>query len=385
MFYTYYFTYYISMIPDCTLVTACYDLTNYKQTSRSPSDSIKSMTELLHTRCYLVIYTDDVMIEHIREIRKKYEKITKYIVGPLESVKNAEWIEKIRENREIYHPTQDNRTSPESHFICCNKFQFVLDTIESNPFGTRKFGWIDANLGDRLSKICINYTNHILLNVLVNCSEKFHIQILNSTQKKYIEPENLREYYSEYRWVVCGCLFITGKEAGVPILQFMIQHFIDTTLAGYGHGEEMLYLKLLEEKQFKNSIAKSYGDYTNILNNFIRTSEGFWYIYKNVICNYIHHGYMQECFECCMKLAEDTEAYRSEMKPDNCECYFIALFIGYICAYYVDRAKAVELADKIKLYIQILPEFKFEYMKREEYHREQLSYVYMETSKGPHL
>jgi hypothetical protein len=374
------------MIPDCTLVTACYDLTKYKASCRSPMESIQSIKDLLHIRCYLVIYTDEIMINHIREVRKKYENITKYIVGPIESLKNADWIlDKIRKNREIYHPTKDDRTSAESHFICCNKFQFVLDTIYSNPFGTSKYGWIDSNLGDNLSKICINYKSNMLLNVLTKCSQNFHIQVLNTTNKKFAKSEHLHEYYSEYRWVACGCLFITGRDVGVSILQFLYQHFIDTTNAGYGHGEEMLYLKLFENKELSKKVVKSYGDYSNILNNFIRTTEGFWYIYKNVICNYIHYGYMQDCFECCMKLVDDMESYDSEMKPDHCECYFIALFIGYICAYYVDRTKAIQLANKIHLYIDITPEIKFEYMKRESYHKERLAYAFIETKDGPYL
>jgi hypothetical protein len=373
------------MIPDCTLVTACYDLTKYRETSRTPSIAIKSMKELLLTRCYLIIYTDDIMIEQIREIRQKYENITKYIVGPIESVKNAEWIEQIRKNREIYYPTKDERTCPESHFICCNKFQFVLDTIYSNPFGTSKFGWIDSNLGDNFSKICVNYKNNMLLNVLARCSDKFHIQILNATDKKFIQPEHLREYYDKYRWVVCGCLFVTGRDVGISVLQFMVRHFIDTTIAGYGHGEEMLYLKLLEDKELNTRISKSYGDYSNILNNFIRTTEGFWYIYKNVVCNYIHHGYMQECFECCVKIVEDMEQFPDEMKPDFCECYFLYLFFAYICGYNVDRTKSIELARKMRLLINIIPELKAEYMKRESYHGTQLAYAFIEPKEGPQL
>ena len=33
----------------------------------------------------------------------------------------------------------------------------------------------------------------------------------SDNNKKYIKEENLREYYNSYKWVVCGCLFITGN------------------------------------------------------------------------------------------------------------------------------------------------------------------------------
>ena len=62
-----------------------------------------------------------------------------------------------------------------------------------------------------------------LLTILNNCSEdKFHIQILNVCNKDLIKEDRLNEYYSTYRWVVCGSLFITGKEVGLKILNAIL-------------------------------------------------------------------------------------------------------------------------------------------------------------------
>ena len=43
-----------------------------------------------------------------------------------------------------------------------------------------------------------------LMYILKNSSDKFHIQGLNVCDKKYMLVENKREYYQQYRWVVCG-------------------------------------------------------------------------------------------------------------------------------------------------------------------------------------
>ena len=46
------------MIPDCTLVTSCFDLTKYNTHSRSFDDSLDKMKSLLEVPCYLIIFTD---------------------------------------------------------------------------------------------------------------------------------------------------------------------------------------------------------------------------------------------------------------------------------------------------------------------------------------
>ena len=48
------------MIPDCTLVTACFDLTMYNKHSRSFNESLNKMESLLQVPCYLIIFTDKI-------------------------------------------------------------------------------------------------------------------------------------------------------------------------------------------------------------------------------------------------------------------------------------------------------------------------------------
>ena len=53
-------------------------------------------------------------------------------------------------------------------------------------------------------------------------------------------------------------------------------------MLGYGHGEEMLYLEILDE--FYDDIERSYGDYGQIINNyFLKTT--FLLIYVNLKFN----------------------------------------------------------------------------------------------------
>ena len=117
----------------------------------------------------------------------------------------------------------------------------------------------------------------MLPRILSKISDKFKIQVLNVCDKRFKEPDFKREYYGTYRWVVCGGFFTCGKESGTKVLKRQHEIFLKTLEQGYGHGEEMLFLELLDE--FEEDIEKSYGDYGQMWNNFIEPTRNMHYIY----------------------------------------------------------------------------------------------------------
>jgi len=98
---------------------------------------------------------------------------------------------------------------------------------------------------------------------------------------------------------------LTNKELGIKILNRLNQIFIQTTILGYGHGEEMLYLEILDE--FYDDIEKSYGDYKQLLNNYFYPTKNIYYIYHFIIQNYLNHGYYRECCDCCKITLQSIE------------------------------------------------------------------------------
>jgi hypothetical protein len=361
------------MIPDCTLVTCCFDLTKYNNKSRNLYDSIQNMKSLLETPCYIVIFTDNISVDIIKKIRddNNLDKYTKYVVCELDELESFQYLNIVKKNRENYHPTKDERTCAESHLVCCSKFELVLKTINLNPFNTSKFGWIDSNIGVNFSKICTNYKNNMLLRILQNCSvDKFHLQILNVNNKKYINEENLKEYYNSYKWVVCGCLFITGKEIGIKILEDLKNTFIKHTILGYGHGEEMFYLDILDK--YYDNIHRSYGDYNHILNNFLSITTGIDYI-KFIAERYMSMGYYKECIDCCSKLIHQYENYNIEI---NYNLYFNFLFFNYISLFYYDKNKSKEFVKHILELIDKNPMIKTEYEKNKLFYDNQFTFAF---------
>jgi hypothetical protein len=91
----------------------------------------------------------------------------------------------------------------------------------------------------------------------------------------------------------------------IPVLNRLKEVFIETTMLGYGHTEEPLFLGVLDE--FYDSIERSYGDYHHILNNFIRHTRGYQYIYDNLLKRYMNFGYFREGYDCSKRLVADFE------------------------------------------------------------------------------
>jgi hypothetical protein len=361
------------MIPDCTLTTACFDLTKYNPHCRDLETTLTNMTPLLQVPCYLIIYTDPVLAPHIQAIRNDQAHLahlTHYIVMEVESLASFAYRDIVTENRKHYHPTRDERTCPESHLVCCSKFDLVLQSIRLNPFHTSKFGWIDANVGPNFSKISMAYKSQLLLNLLHQASpDKFHLQILNVCDKRYILENNLKEYYSTYQWVVCGCLFLTGKHVGERILTDLHATFVQHTVAGYGHGEEMFYLPILERHY--DDIHRSYGDYHHLLHNFADPSVGFDYI-QMIATKYLNYQYYKECIDCCSKVIARYENFEVSI---NYQHWFQFLFTLYVASYYADRENAPAVLSRLRSLIELIPACKEIYQSNQGFYDSQFSFV----------
>lgn len=360
-------------IPDSTLTTCCFNLIKYNKLSRTLNECINNMKSLLEIPCYLIIYTDNDCIENIKYIRNSFglDNLTKYVLMEINDLPKYKYLEKIYKNREIYHPTKDERTCPENHVLQISKTDLVLKTMEDNPFHTSKFGWIDSNLGSsNCNKISENYQNNMLLYILKNSNpNKFHIQILNVCDKKYKDFSLKKEYYQEYRWVVCGSFYLTGYDIGKKILNRFNEIAINIIEQGYGHGDEMCYLEILDE--YYDDIERSYGDYYNILNNFIEPTRGYKYILHFIIIKYTNFGYYKECYDCCKKLLDQIENYKVNIDYD---IYFLILFYYYISCYYYKNEEAKITALKIKNLISENKYLEDEYNKNKIFYDNQLKY-----------
>jgi len=318
----------MTQVPDCTLTTSCFDLTKFHPGSRSLEEAIEKMRTLLEVPCYLIIYTDSACFDKIYSLRRQWNHLTKYVVQNFEDLHYYKFIDIVKKNRLTYWPTRDARTCAENHILQISKIDFVKQTINSNPFGTKTFGWIDANSGVNFSKIAEDYYNEPGKNMLIDVlnvvpSDKLHIQVLNVTDKRFKQREHKREFYSSYKWIVCGSFYTMGKEVGLRFIKRMDELFKEATEMGYGHGDELLFLEILDE--FYDEIDRGYGDYAQILNNYVYPKNNLWYIYHFIIKNYLTMGYYKECCDCCQKVVDSVENRGIQVMPD----VYIPILLAY--------------------------------------------------------
>lgn len=357
-------------IPDCTLATACFCLHDKNEHALSVEQITENIQTLLSIPIYLVIYCDTQMLPIIQRLRAPYDHLTQYKVTTLADLWSFQYEEQVVRNRAISWPTRDKRTGPESHLLTCNKPAFVLETIHQNPFQTTKFGWIDCFAGPNMKRIAQCYTPHLLPHILSNITDKYHIQILNVCDKKYKQPENKREFYERYRYIVCGGMFTCGRDIGLKILPRLQEIFVHATAAGWGHGEEMLHLEILDE--FYDDIHRSYGDYGQILDNFLRPTENLTYIYKFILCQYFQKAYYKECYDCGKTILDEINAYRISVPPT---LHFQFAFLYYVATFYHKHHEAKAAADYILQLCQLHPSIRAEWDTKPAFYRDQLQFA----------
>lgn len=358
------------IVPDCTLTTACFCLHDKNKHSLSVAQITESIETLMQCPVYLVIYCDDTMYPIIKKLRTPYDHLTVYHVIQLSDMWTFQYEDQVNRNRAIAWPSRDLRTGTESHLLTCNKSNFVLETIQANPFQTSKFGWMDCFIGKNMSKIAENYTPNMLPQILSNITDKFHIQILNVNDKKYKQSENIQEYYQQYRYVVCGGMFTCGREIGLKILQRVREIFVTTTEAGWGHGEEMLYLEILDE--FYDDIQRGYGDYGQIINNFLQPTRNIHYIHHLILRRYFNFGYHRECYDCGNTLLREIKSHRLHVDAYN---HFQIAFMTYVATFYHKHGEAAAAAQYLLDICQVHPALKEQWNTNPAFYRAQLSHA----------
>ena len=347
-------------IPDCTLTTACFNIHHTNENAFSIEKIKEQSDTLMAMPCYLVVFCDKDTISILKQKREEYGflSITKFIQIEMFTFWSSQFLEKVRQNRLKYWPSKDLRANEYAYLIQCNKFDFLLQTMNWDPFQTSKFGWIDCFLGINGNKICENYTTNNIVYVLNNITDKFHFQVLNVCDKNF-KNKNLKFiYYRSYQYIMCGCLFTCSEKIGRPILKRLKEIAEDTINAGYGHGEEMFFLEILDE--FENDIIKSYGDYGQILNNFIRPTKNFGYIYRFILHHYILRGYYREAYICAKVL---IDAIESQITDVNDEIHMNILFDYYLSVRNTNPDEVQSVVNYIQQICANNPQMKTEFEK----------------------
>ena len=346
--------------PNCTLVTGCFLLTKYNAQSRPLDELAKGLEAVLSTPCYLVMYCNEPLKNLILEMRAKYrlEAMTKIVVQEVEELWAYQFADQIRKNRETYWPTADPRISIESTAVVCNKFNFVLRTIQENPFQTEHVAWIDANLGLNGVKLCIegDFQTKLMYILKHLRPNKFHVQILNVEDKKYKEDQHKREFYEKARWMVVGGFFATEGNVGIKILTRIQEIIAHTVQLGFGHADEYFYLEVLDD--YFDDIHRGYGDYMYTMDNFLQPKKGLTFVYLGAVMGNYSRQYYREAQDAAEAILHSLEESYAE---PNYDMYVRVCSALYRCYQNTSPQKAYDMVQKIRHSYRVHPLFRYYY------------------------
>ena len=230
----------------------------------------------------LIIYCEQKHEELFFGLRKLcgLEHLTKMRIIPLTDLFFYRFKDIVDSNRRAFWATRDARTNSIIHLLMLSKFQFIKETIETNPFQTTHVGWIDMSLFSKTCNNSLNYMKDDIYEKLQEISYKpksgFSMTLLNCWKPE--DYSNLKKFYSSYKWIVAGGFWTTDLETGKDIVEKLIHKSIEIMNLGFGHGDEMIYASIIDENF--DSFNLSIGDYQDTIHNYYKPTININYINK---------------------------------------------------------------------------------------------------------
>jgi hypothetical protein len=275
-------------IYNTTFVTCCF---NCNKNNFFIKTYLKRSLRTLLIDVPLIIYCEEEYAHIFIGIRKLFnlEHITKVITIALEDLFFYKYKSYLLRDEDL-----ETNYNKNAHIVMVNKFKFLLDTIEENPFNTTHFGWIDINLLEKTFNNSVNYLDKNIYdkisNICKNPRDKFTIQLLNQWSPDMYQDLNI--FYSKYQWIVAGCFFTMDEINGKFVLQKLIDKTIEIMVKGFGSGEESYYSFVIDENTDKFNL--NVGDYQDIIHNYYKVEKNHNYV--NVVINKWYNSGRTEIF-----------------------------------------------------------------------------------------
>jgi hypothetical protein len=290
-----------------TLVTAYFDLTKCSDAS----DEIKKKDRkhyLHHAKTTLelpynmVIYCERENFQDILALRPKYlYKNTRYIIVDFEKFQFygkrnetfSDFRKKIASNR-IKHPYHfDPRNTPSYYLLCMSRYIMLKEVIKSNPFISTHFAWINICI----ERMGIQNLLH-LPEALSIYRDKFSTCYIDYLSQNFIQ--NTSEYFMWGRCTMCSGFFTGNIKYMYEVCDLIENKFLEYLDQGYGHADEQLYSPVYFEHP--ELFEHYYGDYAQMITNYVHVYENPESILRNFITNSFHQKNYPKCLEACQML-----------------------------------------------------------------------------------
>jgi hypothetical protein len=286
-----------------TLVTAYFNLTKFQDASKEILERdfnyyLQHANFTLTLQYNLVIYCDQESYERISAIRPPDHK-TKYIIKEFDKIMIdsddqkrtfADYREQIKLNRQKNPYHFDNRNTPSYYLFCLSRYYMMKEVIKDNTFNSSHFAWINFCI-ERMG-----YTNLIHLDEALSVyRNKFSTCYIDYIPHDLVS--NTHEYFKYGRCSMCSGFFTGNNEYMYKVCDLIEKKFLFYLDQGYGHADEQLYSPVY----FENSelFDHYYGDYRQMITNYVYIYESPEAPIHNFIKNSFNHKEYKKCYEAC--------------------------------------------------------------------------------------
>jgi hypothetical protein len=248
----------------------------------------------------LVVYCDEASLPKIQQIRPEiYAEKTKYVVVSFEEIRLltapnaktfAEYRAQIAENRRNYPYHFDPRNTPSYYLFCLSRYWMLQQVILENPFESTHFAWINFCI-ERMG-----YKNMLHLEeCLMEKRDKFSTCYIDYVPQGLVERTS--EYFQAGRCSMCSGFFTGDRFYMFNVCRLIIDKFQKYVDEGYGHADEQLYSPVFFENP--DYFDQYYGDYQEMITNYVYVYERATEPVHNFICNSFQHGNYELCLRAC--------------------------------------------------------------------------------------
>jgi hypothetical protein len=298
-----------------TLVTAYFDLTTRTDASdaikkRDSAHYIQSAISTMSLPYNLVVYCESDSIEALKALRPAYlEPQTRYVVcdfekfafdkagSPLPETFST-YRTKIQENR-IKNPYAfDSRNTASYYLLCMSRYIMLKEVIQENPFQSTHFAWINICM-ERMGYKNIKHLDE----ALSVKRDKFSTCYIDYVPEALVL--NTPEYYTRGRCSMCSGFF-TGNGVNMAKACDLIEDkFLEYLALGYGHADEQLFSAVYFQN--KDLFEHYYGDYQQMITNYVYVYDAAEPPIYNFIRNSYKHKDYRKCKEACEFVSRSIE------------------------------------------------------------------------------
>lgn len=308
---------------DWTLVTAYFDLNKYYDANPSMRKTQYYMNHaqsVMSCPYNLIVYCDEENLERIKKLRPSYlHDKTHYIVLDFDELKFVghdgyenitfkTYRSRISQNRQDKPYQFDPRNNASYYLFCIARNLLLKKTIDTNPFKSTHFAWIN---------ICIErmgFKNLIHLDEALSLHrDKFSTLYIDYIPKSLIDDTDT--YFHHGRCSMCSGFYTGDIYHMYKVCHEIEKQFLEYLDQGYGHADEQLFSPVYFK--YPELFEHYYGDYSEMITNYCYIYDNPAHILATFIRNSFNNQFYVKCHESCKCMWKSYLADKCSLDTDQ--------------------------------------------------------------------